>query len=146
MVFSDQSAPATLYCPQSRTPLNVDSEKPQTEEEVESEITQSDSKVIESEVSEDDADDSSLLSKSSSVQGASNPNLRTTKTGKIKHKSRKIGVNKKSTAYNRFLQQRSKILSEQLSDWTPQQVPYSPWTCARKYNNTKKAKTKKKRA
>ncbi|KAF9941150.1 hypothetical protein BGZ67_005805 [Mortierella alpina] len=57
-----------------------------------------------------------------SVRKTSNPNLKTTKTGKIQRKAEKIGLNKKSTAYNRFLQQRSKYLSEHFSGWTPQQV------------------------
>ncbi|KAG9324519.1 hypothetical protein KVV02_006113 [Mortierella alpina] len=56
-----------------------------------------------------------------SVRKTSNPNLKTTKTGKIQRKTEKIGLNKKSTAYNRFLQQRSKYLSEHFSGWTPQQ-------------------------
>ncbi|KAF9117398.1 hypothetical protein BGW39_002219 [Mortierella sp. 14UC] len=121
VAFSDQSAPVIPPCPRSKAPLSVDNEKPQVEQKVESEIIQSDPEAIEEEASEEDTDGSSLLPKTPSVRRTSNPNLRTTKTGKIKHKSRKIGVSKKSTAYNRFLQQRSKALAEQFSDWTPQQ-------------------------
>ncbi|KAF9910819.1 hypothetical protein EC991_005536 [Linnemannia zychae] len=103
--------------PRSNAPSNVDGERPQVDEEMESKTSQRDLKAVKGESSKDDE----LLPKSSSVRRTSNPNLKTTKTGKIKHKSRKIGVNKKSTAYNRFLQQRSKALAEQFSDWTPQQ-------------------------
>ncbi|KAG0267372.1 hypothetical protein BG011_006789, partial [Mortierella polycephala] len=56
-----------------------------------------------------------------SLRRTSNPNQKTTKTGKILHKSKRIGVNTKPTAYNRFLQQRSKFLAEHHSEMTPQQ-------------------------
>ncbi|KAG0279889.1 hypothetical protein BGZ95_011934 [Linnemannia exigua] len=107
-------------CSRSRVPLNADGEELQVEEEVESKAIQSDPEAFEEQVSEEDTSGSSLP-KSPSIRRTSNPNLKTTKTGKIRHKSRKIGVSKKSTAYNRFLQQRSKALAEQFSDWTPQQ-------------------------
>ncbi|CAO3573254.1 unnamed protein product [Mortierella alpina] len=61
------------------------------------------------------------IPRAASVRKTSNLNLKTTKTGKIQRKTKKIGMNKKSTAYNRFLQQRSKYLSEHFSEWTPQQ-------------------------
>ncbi|KAF9175894.1 hypothetical protein BGX20_008486 [Mortierella sp. AD010] len=51
----------------------------------------------------------------------SNPNVKTTKTGKILHKTRKIGVSKRNTAYNRFLQQRSKYFAKYQSHLTPQE-------------------------
>ncbi|KAF8941396.1 hypothetical protein BGZ47_007397 [Haplosporangium gracile] len=97
------------------------SEIRQAEEKEENASVQSDPATIESQVSEAGTDEPALLSKTVSDQRTSNPNLKTTKTGKIRHKSRKIGVNKKSTAYNRFLQQRSKALAEQLPNLTPQQ-------------------------
>lgn len=57
-----------------------------------------------------------------SLRRTTNPDLKTTKTGKILHKSKKAGVNKKSTAYNRFLQQQSKYFAKHHPHLTPQQV------------------------
>ena len=62
------------------------------------------------------------IPRTASIRKTNNPSLKTTKTGKIQRKTKKIGMNRKSTAYNRFLQQRSKYLSEHFSEWTPQQV------------------------
>ncbi|KAK3842879.1 MAG: hypothetical protein J3R72DRAFT_122244 [Linnemannia gamsii] len=121
VAFSDHPAPAMSSCSRSRVPSDVGSEGLRVEEEVESEAIQSDPEATEGQVSEEDTRGSLPLAKSPSIRRTSNPNLKTTKTGKIRHKSRKIGVSKKSTAYNRFLQQRSKALAEQFSDWTPQQ-------------------------
>ncbi|KAK5816202.1 hypothetical protein F5H01DRAFT_413611 [Linnemannia elongata] len=56
-----------------------------------------------------------------SLRRTTNPDLKTTKTGKILHKSKKAGVNKKSTAYNRFLQQKSKYFAKNHPHLTPQQ-------------------------
>ncbi|KAF9094220.1 hypothetical protein BGX27_001504 [Mortierella sp. AM989] len=56
-----------------------------------------------------------------SVRKTSNPNMKTTKTGKILHKPKKAGGNRKSTAYERFLQQRSKYLATHRSELTAQQ-------------------------
>ncbi|KAF9963353.1 hypothetical protein BGZ65_004122 [Modicella reniformis] len=55
------------------------------------------------------------------IRRTTNPNVRTTKTGKIQHKSKKVGVGRKLTAYDRFLQQRSKYLSKHRSELTPQE-------------------------
>ncbi|KAF9403931.1 hypothetical protein BGZ94_004453, partial [Podila epigama] len=55
------------------------------------------------------------------IRRTTNPNLKTTKTGKIQHKSKKAGVNRRSTAYNRFLQQRSKYFAKEQPHLTPQQ-------------------------
>lgn len=57
-----------------------------------------------------------------SIRRTNNPDLRTTKTGKIQHKPKRVGINKRSTAYNRFLQQQSKYLAKSQSHLTPQQV------------------------
>ncbi|KAI8361456.1 hypothetical protein B0O80DRAFT_159916 [Mortierella sp. GBAus27b] len=57
-----------------------------------------------------------------SVRKKTKPDVKTTKTGKILHRSRRIGVNKRNTAYNRFLQQRSRYLAKYESHLTPQQV------------------------
>ncbi|KAG0021614.1 hypothetical protein BGZ82_011284 [Podila clonocystis] len=57
-----------------------------------------------------------------SIRRTTNPDLKTTKTGKIQHKSRKAGVNRRSTAYNRFLQQQSKYLAKEYPHLTPQQA------------------------
>lgn len=124
--FSDQ-APGMTSCSRLRSSLyaDADSERRQTEEKEECATVASDLNTIESHASEEDTSESTRLPELASVRRASNPNLKTTKTGKIRHKARKIGVNKKSTAYNRFLQQRSKVLAEQLPNLTPQQVLYS---------------------
>lgn len=126
MSFSDK-APAMASCSRSKDSFykGADGERRQAGEKEESASVQSDVDAIEGHSSEEDAIESALLPKAAIDRGASNPNLKTTKTGKIRHKSRKIGVNKKSTAYNRFLQQRSKVLAEQLPNLTPQQVLYS---------------------
>ncbi|KAG0214003.1 hypothetical protein BGX33_002563, partial [Mortierella sp. NVP41] len=98
-------------------------EEEEEEEEQEEEQTrfQDESDSALGQAGEDACESSSSLSKSASARKISNPSVKTTKTGKIRHKSRKIGVNKKTTAYNRFLQQRSKVLAEQFSNLTPQQ-------------------------
>lgn len=57
-----------------------------------------------------------------SIRKTNNPDLKTTKTGKIQHKPKRVGINKRSTAYNRFLQQQSKYLAKFQSHLTPQQV------------------------
>ncbi|KAF9373154.1 hypothetical protein CPB97_000767, partial [Podila verticillata] len=56
-----------------------------------------------------------------SIRRTNNPDLKTTKTGKIQHKPKRVGINKRSTAYNRFLQKRSKYLAKFQADLTPQQ-------------------------
>ncbi|KAG0087982.1 hypothetical protein BGZ93_010639, partial [Podila epicladia] len=56
-----------------------------------------------------------------SIRRTNNPDLKTTKTGKIQHKPKRFGINKRSTAYNRFLQQQSKYLAKFQSHLTPQQ-------------------------
>ncbi|KAG0010334.1 hypothetical protein BGZ81_002822, partial [Podila clonocystis] len=56
-----------------------------------------------------------------SIRRTTNPDLKTTKTGKIQHKSSKAGVNRRSTAYNRFLKQQSKYLAKEYPHLTPQQ-------------------------
>lgn len=56
-----------------------------------------------------------------SLKRATNLAVRTTKTGKILHRTKKVGVGKKLTAYDRFLQQRSKYLTEHRSELSPQQ-------------------------
>ncbi|KAG0345661.1 hypothetical protein BG005_001202, partial [Podila minutissima] len=56
-----------------------------------------------------------------SIRRTNNPDLKTTKTGKIQHKPKRVGINKRSTAYNRFLQQQSKYLAKFQSHLTPQQ-------------------------
>ncbi|KAG0344671.1 hypothetical protein BG004_004272, partial [Podila humilis] len=56
-----------------------------------------------------------------SVRRTNNPDLKTTKTGKIQHKPKRVGINKRSTAYNRFLQQQSRYLAKHQSHLTPQQ-------------------------
>ncbi|KAF8982469.1 hypothetical protein BGZ46_001195, partial [Entomortierella lignicola] len=40
------------------------------------------------------------------IRRTNNPNVKTTKTGKILHKSKKAGVSRRLTAYDKFLQQR----------------------------------------
>jgi hypothetical protein len=57
-----------------------------------------------------------------STRKTTKQDVKTTKTGKILHRPRRIGVNKRNTAYNRFLQQRSKDLAKHQSHLTPQQV------------------------
>ncbi|KAG0261125.1 hypothetical protein BGZ95_004287, partial [Linnemannia exigua] len=54
------------------------------------------------------------------LRRTTNPDLKTTKTGKILHKPKKAGV-KKNTTYNRFLQQRSKYFAKHHPQLTPQQ-------------------------
>lgn len=56
-----------------------------------------------------------------SIRRTNNPDLKTTKTGKIQHKPKRVGINKRSTAYNRFLQQKSKYLAKFQAHLTPQQ-------------------------
>ncbi|KAI1320386.1 hypothetical protein EDD11_001188 [Mortierella claussenii] len=56
-----------------------------------------------------------------SIRRTTNPNVKTTKTGKILHRPKKAGVSRKSTAYDRFLQQRSKELAKDRSELTAQQ-------------------------
>ncbi|KAF9350982.1 hypothetical protein BGX34_000868 [Mortierella sp. NVP85] len=63
-----------------------------------------------------------ILDHQVSTRRIGSPNVRTTKTGKILHRSKKVGASKKLTAYDRFLQQRSKYLAEHRSELTPQQV------------------------
>jgi len=63
-----------------------------------------------------------ILGHQESTRRIASPNVRTTKTGKILHRSKKVGASKKLTAYDRFLQQRSKYLAEHRSELTPQQV------------------------
>ncbi|KAF9146967.1 hypothetical protein BGX30_000051 [Mortierella sp. GBA39] len=122
MSFSDH-APATASCSRSRNSFytDADGERRVAGEKEESASVQSDVDAIEGHASEEDASEPTFLPKAAFDKRTSNPNLKTTKTGKIRHKSRKIGVSKKSTAYNRFLQQRSKVLAEQLPNLTPQQ-------------------------
>ncbi|KAF9136422.1 hypothetical protein BG015_003137 [Linnemannia schmuckeri] len=122
MSFSDQT-PATSSCSRSRSSFytDADSEMRQAEEKEESASEQSDPDTTDGQASEADTGEPAFLPKAASDRRTSNPSLKTTKTGKIRHRSRKIGVNKKSTAYNRFLQQRSKVLAEQLPNLTPQQ-------------------------
>lgn len=122
MSFSDQ-APTMTSCTQLKNSFytDADGDRCQAGEKEESASVQSNVSAIEGHVSEVDASESALLPKPGFDRRAGNPNLKTTKTGKIRHKSRKIGVSKKSTAYNRFLQQRSKVLAEQLPNLTPQQ-------------------------
>ncbi|KAI8600542.1 hypothetical protein EDD21DRAFT_131196 [Dissophora ornata] len=57
-----------------------------------------------------------------SLRRTMNPDVKTTKTGKIQHRSKRIGTNRKSTAYNRFLLQRSRFYAKHFPDQTPQQV------------------------
>ncbi|KAG0237954.1 hypothetical protein BGW42_008054 [Actinomortierella wolfii] len=47
--------------------------------------------------------------------------VKLTKTGKIQHKWKKAGVNRRSTAYNRFLQQQSRLLAEKYPNKSPQE-------------------------
>ncbi|KAG0365045.1 hypothetical protein BGZ54_006933, partial [Gamsiella multidivaricata] len=56
-----------------------------------------------------------------SVRRASKPSVKTTKTGKILHRSKKVGRSRKLTAYDRFLQQRSKYLAVNRSDLSAQE-------------------------
>ncbi|KAF9978099.1 hypothetical protein BGZ73_003671 [Actinomortierella ambigua] len=50
-----------------------------------------------------------------------NRGLRLTKTGKIQHKWKKAGVARRSTAYNRYLQQQSRLLKEKYPHLSPQE-------------------------
>lgn len=67
-------------------------------------------------------EDDEIIDHQASTKRIVSPNVKTTKTGKILHRSKKVGGSKKLTAYDRFLQQRSKYLAEHRSELTPQQV------------------------
>ncbi|KAF9917225.1 hypothetical protein FBU30_000846, partial [Linnemannia zychae] len=66
-------------------------------------------------------EETSSTSRKVSLRRTTNSDLKTTKTGKILRKPKKAGVNKKSTAYTRYLQQQSKYFAKHYSHLTPQQ-------------------------
>ncbi|ORZ14403.1 hypothetical protein BCR41DRAFT_86783 [Lobosporangium transversale] len=72
-------------------------------------------------VSDHSKDGEGPVARQISIRRTNNPNLKTTKTGKILHRSKKAGVNRRSTAYNRFLKQRSKYHAKHHPDLTAQQ-------------------------
>ncbi|KAF9579558.1 hypothetical protein BGW38_004135 [Lunasporangiospora selenospora] len=67
------------------------------------------------------APDEEITAREVSVRRTKNPDLKTTKTGKILHRTPRVSKDKKTTTYNRFLQQRSKILARERPDLTPQE-------------------------
>ncbi|KAF9159260.1 hypothetical protein DFQ26_006745, partial [Actinomortierella ambigua] len=62
-----------------------------------------------------------IKARSASSSSTANRGLKHTKTGKIQHKWRKAGVNRRQTAYNRYLQQQSKVLKDCRPDLSPQE-------------------------
>ncbi|KAF9913603.1 hypothetical protein BX616_009839 [Lobosporangium transversale] len=59
--------------------------------------------------------------RSVSVRRTKKPDVKITKTGKISHRVSRSGFNKKTTAYNRFLQQQSKCMTKNYPHLTPQE-------------------------
>ncbi|KAF9437984.1 hypothetical protein BGZ76_010271 [Entomortierella beljakovae] len=110
---SDEDRPGKHYLKIGSSTETTDSEEEENEEvELESNIE----------------DNGTTSTRPAVERRTKNPNVKTTKTGKILHKSKKTGVRKRPTAYNRFLQQRSKYYKEHRSELKPPQVTTSPFT------------------
>ncbi|KAG0262887.1 hypothetical protein BG011_009595 [Mortierella polycephala] len=108
-----------------RTARSAASSQPLADSTVTSEVTSSSSALESIPVQPLGKDDVKEEQQAIYYQGSqrktTKPGLKTTKTGKIQHKPSKVGLRKKNTAYNRFLQKQSKYLAEHRPDLTPQQ-------------------------